>query len=754
MLEIIINDESLDLYPDENIEINIKQSDVRDFAVNFNSFTHEFLIPASPKNNKILKQYWNFNALDQHQTNIDIPTKLLINKILFKNGSIKIIKASVRQNITENYTISFSTNLTSMKDVLSGWKLRDLEANIPFSSFPYNDQFIYPRFPSSNTFLEFPLISTSYLTNDYLYDNIASDGIKKEMIRPALRVKELINSFPNEYRINSGSFIDSDMYSKLYIYLNASEDLYANDIRPIELEQGSLSSGRKTTWDDWAPVPYFDSAIFFNFNDNLVVIAKDNYVKDRSFITTNITGNYIIHSQRVILNNDLTINEERTRRQENEGMRSSGRKSGTSTLFHDGKKLNGVKYGYRYFIQPLGTIAINSISIDVQWSGYEAGYSWVVTYRTVNSHNYPSPIILSPVFDIFSNLPDMTCYDFIISIVKMFNLIITFNDDNTLRLDYYTTFFSKEAIDLTNYMDNSQEISTPVIPNNLSFKHKENAFYVNQIWKDNQSDARAFGDVSLNGLTSNSTETQEVISKFSPVLFFDWEGNSDIKVATTENESQTAIWNVPILLVNNGITTTDGDKLAYKNDDNTAYPIVEWKNFDMKTNDLNPKSIVFSNDITEADGLYNTYYKELTERLYSPYNRYVEVEASLPRHLYNMSLGNIIIFKNNKYTIDEMKLNLITGRAKFKLNNIRDFVNIDSVSVKQIRMLKYLIKVPLGHQSVKITITYEFNEIENYVNVNSNGEILLDIPNIFENFMIEDVETNGQVFRIKYNFND
>lgn len=86
MLEIVINGESLDLYPDETIEINMKQSDVKDFAVNYNSFTREFTIPASPKNNRILKEYWNPSVLDQHLTNNNIPTSLFINKVLFRRG--------------------------------------------------------------------------------------------------------------------------------------------------------------------------------------------------------------------------------------------------------------------------------------------------------------------------------------------------------------------------------------------------------------------------------------------------------------------------------------------------------------------------------------------------------------------------------------------------------------------------------------------------------------------------------------------
>ena len=60
-LQLFIESEQVDMFKDETIKITRSLKNIKDVAKIFTAFTQTFTLPASKKNNKLFKHYYNFN---------------------------------------------------------------------------------------------------------------------------------------------------------------------------------------------------------------------------------------------------------------------------------------------------------------------------------------------------------------------------------------------------------------------------------------------------------------------------------------------------------------------------------------------------------------------------------------------------------------------------------------------------------------------------------------------------------------------
>jgi hypothetical protein len=89
------------------------------------------------------------------------------------------------------------------------------------------------------------------------------------------------------------------------------------------------------------------------------------------------------------------------------------------------------------------------------------------------------------------------------------------------------------------------------------------------------------------------------------------------------------------------------------------------------------ESICFGADIDPyqfisiSNSLYNTYYSDYITDLYAKSRRLYNVEAVLPiGKIITLNLQNAIIWNNTKYLINNVSLNMTTGKASFELLNV------------------------------------------------------------------------------------
>jgi hypothetical protein len=88
-------------------------------------------------------------------------------------------------------------------------------------------------------------------------------------------------------------------------------------------------------------------------------------------------------------------------------------------------------------------------------------------------------------------------------------------------------------------------------------------------------------------------------------------------------------------------------------------------------------SIVFGSDIdpyhleSVNSNLYNDYWSDYITDLYNKGRRLIQIDAVLPvGKMITMNLKNAVIWNNEKYIVNNVNLNMTTGKATFELLNV------------------------------------------------------------------------------------
>ena len=129
-ISLYIGDNELDLFKDENIEINSSVVDIENIESNTTEFSKDFTVPASNKNNRTFKHYYNSDIDNGFDARIKVDGKILINGFVFKLGKFRLSKVIVKDNKPSSYTIQFWGNLLNLKDVFTlPWSLSTATAS-------------------------------------------------------------------------------------------------------------------------------------------------------------------------------------------------------------------------------------------------------------------------------------------------------------------------------------------------------------------------------------------------------------------------------------------------------------------------------------------------------------------------------------------------------------------------------------------------------------------------------------------------
>ena len=126
-LQVYVNDERIDLFSDESINVTQSIQNVRDISKIFTDFSRSFTIPASKTNNKIFKHYNNKNIVGGFDARKKVDARLEINNKPFREGKIKLDGANLKDGSVASYKITFFGNTVNLKDLLAEDKLETLD---------------------------------------------------------------------------------------------------------------------------------------------------------------------------------------------------------------------------------------------------------------------------------------------------------------------------------------------------------------------------------------------------------------------------------------------------------------------------------------------------------------------------------------------------------------------------------------------------------------------------------------------------
>ena len=218
----------LELFNDEKIELTSTIQNIQDISKVYTDFTQSFTVPASTNNNSILHHFyqsdvdvinngWNFN--------FRIRAKIEIDLVPFRNGTIMMEKANIKNGKTDSYTLTFYGDLVSLKEKFGETKLSDLD----FTAYDidYTAANVINRVTTNSVQnLMFPLISSKRL---WSYNDGASTDVKANFgaidyteLFPALKVIRIFDAIQAKFDVtfNSQFFTSTnDKWNKLYLWL-------------------------------------------------------------------------------------------------------------------------------------------------------------------------------------------------------------------------------------------------------------------------------------------------------------------------------------------------------------------------------------------------------------------------------------------------------------------------------------------------------------------------------------------------------
>jgi hypothetical protein len=506
--------QAVDLFEDETISLTSKIQDIRDISKVFTDFSQSFTIPASKKNNKIFKHFYNYfiseGAFDARKK---VDARLEINYTPFRQGKVFLNSVKMKNNKPYAYNVNFFGDTINLKDVLRDDELETLT---------WLDNFKY-QYTSSNTKTRFtsnlnetvggvvkydplivPLIahtkrlyfnsdtnhSATTLVGDLSYHNgsrSADVALQFDDLKPAIRLIHIIEAIEEKYpEIEfTRDFFDSEAFSGdgttdnrgLYMWLSREKGKIGSGEESVETVLTGFTHSSGDTFADWETntiTPSFsdsgsDEDSILNLETwSVGATPPFDYYRNLLDLTVTTTAS-TSYDVRVIdtLDNNKVIFESSTN-------------TGSDTYqFLLG---NPRVYGLKFLINSDGGFQA-TFSLRIRQRFKSGDFPFPET--TLTDGNFtPDSVLALQDGEIrpTERIPKMKIIDFIIGIFKMFNLTAYIVDDlndsdyGKIRVlpldDYYND--NPKIFDITKYVDSSETDIDSTIPfSEIQFKYKD-----------------------------------------------------------------------------------------------------------------------------------------------------------------------------------------------------------------------------------------------------------------------------------------
>ena len=693
-IQLYIEGQEVELFKDESIVLTQSIQDIRDISKIFTDFTRTFNVPASKRNNKIFKHFYNFNIVGFDARKKKEAT-LELNYKPFKQGKIKLEGVQLKNNEPDTYKVTFYGNTVNIKDILGEDKLSGL-VNLKYLNFDYTDANIKTYLADGKNVelfdetledaIIFPLItSKSRLIYDDTLENTATIkninplassgniGVPLNELKPALRLYSVIKCIEVQY---DGIQFSRDFFStnnldfyNLYLWLHNKEGLFLQD------QDAQYPVTGFTPIDAGVPeISGFKSASFINqFNE------QNANRELRIFVNPDTNAPY-----------NLVIKKDGEQFQKFDNL--------------SGQTINGVISGEEVNIEiPNGTYTfyietqtVSSYTVDVRIihnpKGIFSGKKDVL-YRGTASYSAGQTV------NVPSIMPNMTVFDFLIGLFKLFNLTAYQDANGIIQVKTLDSFYSSstKVWDITKYLDKTETVTDTILPFKeiqftyagtdafLAKNHKELAatdwgslhyrdgdkfdgdtysieipfehFKYERLYATDNGVIKTTTNAQGNTINQDSNiqygysvnETQDpYLGK--PLIFYASPGIlSNIKVRSLDDQTISTVNSVYIPLNSN-----TGSIIGYE---------VQSLNFNAEIDEYTRKP----NNVS----IFNTYYKSYVKDMMDVRKRITQVKAYLPmKMMHNLSLADKIVVFDDIYRINKISTNFETNLSDIELTNL------------------------------------------------------------------------------------
>ena len=705
-VDIYVNGFRLDIFDDEEISINLSVQNVQDISKVFTDFTQGFTIPASPRNNEILQHYYNANITSSVITTetggspvwnsigftwnswnttwnsgasstsvantfdgrLRQEARIEINSLPFRTGVIEVENVQLKGTEPYAYTLTFYGDVVTLTDLFGEDYLYDL--NFSAYDHQYSDTAVLARL-TTDTFapLFYPLCSP---VKNWFYqsaggaganneNNIAHKtggvgqrGIRYYELKPAIKVTAILDAMEQKYGITfTGAFLASVPFEDLSLWLHRFEGyLFAggNDIQWKLINMNNTISGTQfnLTTDTWT------------------VAATESYYLEIEM--RNVNENYELG----VFRNGIFLSS---------ALVNAHPSTDVTTTIEFLRLTAGTQV--QLYIRPQSPTSMTYRCIDYQAFDEDTITSQFEVTQTA-SVSYTFSVVVSDL------MPEIKVKEFLAGILKMYNMVIVPTTSTSFLLqplqDWYAAGTAQNYqtyFDITEYA-----VNRPPLYREIEFKYQETQAIIG--FQYLQTNNIGFGD--LNNTFTFDGEEFIIEVPFECPLFERLTDQHDdsltnvlVYKSITSEANEDGTFNpylgAPILFYGyfDDYDLT-ANPIAFVNADGSHEEVtVAWyANTSNRYSSAGAShTITFGADIdpyhlqSVNQSLYNNEWNNYITDLYAKARRVYNVEAVLPiGKIITLNLQNAIIWNNTKYLINNVSLNMTTGKASFELLNV------------------------------------------------------------------------------------
>lgn len=635
------NYSKIELFSDEQININSSIQNIQDLSKVYTDFTQSFTVPASTINNDIFTFFYQSDNDSLVNHNKRRNAFIEIGTIPFRSGKIQLEKANVSNNKVENYTITFYGNLMSLKDKFADETLQDLD--LTAYNHTYNGTEVKNRITDVTDYdVRYPLISQgrkwSYKDGSSTDISTNAGRINYRELFPALKVARIFDAIQAKYNITFSSvFLATKLFTDLFLYLNNQEgDFNYTGLEKINILSATGSSATGS-----------------------INATNDTFVQ---------TGN----------SKDVTIT-------------ISGSANITCIVyaFVDEKKYNGYSINTNDAPRSLDLPKDKNITLYVQTSVATIIKPTIVLKNydnQINSNLYITCDFSTTAgkISLFDFVPEIKVSDFLSGVFKMFNLTCYATALDTFQIEPLDEWYSKGAVIKLNDVDvSSIDIERHKLYKSIAFDYEKSESYYNKEFA--KVNNRELGCVKQS-FPDYDGEEYKVNVPFENINFVRETAYANcptVAILFADENDDKPYKNKPIFLYKSDAKGTD-----FYIDATVTTPLsVQITSYIEMGNTKKYNNVVYSNHFSQEtdpftlntvnNSLYATYYEGYLSNLFNIKNRLTTLKAYFPISLItSLKLNDRLIIRDKRYIINELKANLTTGEVTLVLiNDFRKIVN-------------------------------------------------------------------------------
>lgn len=660
-VDLYINGQKADLFPDESIEMNLSVQNIKDISKVFGDFTNSFTIPASPANNAIFKHYYNVDIDGGYISNLRTNAFIEVNNNLFRAGVLELEGVQLKSHQPYSYSVGFYSNVTSLKDKFGEDTLNDLDLSA--QDHAYNDENIEVGInnyvDNTGDAVIYPMITPvtrwyydsqgSHGDGNIHFHNDPSHGVFYYDLKPAIKLQKIIDAIETKYGITfQSNFFDSADFGKLFMWCHRRAGYMFKD-QPLSVggELIPLVDGGGTDWNN--TLHRFD--VTSSSNPALISYSP----------SATASTNYRV---------DVFINDELFSYKEHSG-------SATNVFVFLPTLSVGDYVDMR--LAPSGDNSAVTVGMVANWYADAAGTTILAATAT------PLATTTAGLVTMADQMPEQKIGDFIGSLVRAFNLVIVPVGNGKYDIEPLDDWYAEGTTrEVSEYVDTEEvNINKPSLYRRINFKYNETGAILGEQYRL-QNDI-GYGDLKAD--FSFDGEEFEVEVGFDNMLFerltdtyVNGVGLTEINVGQCVTRELEPYIGQPIIFyaagnlriqLSNHWSYTDMNGGANEKQDMWLIG-----NVNNPTAETVTKTLNFGTEVDPyllqgfSQGLYNNYWKDYITDLYDRKRRVFMYKAQLPLGvMLALKINDKLTIGERNYIINQMKLNLSTGEAQMELLN-------------------------------------------------------------------------------------